>query len=582
MTQFAYNARGWVTETTFPSTLQESYTYDAMGNLLSKTDRKGNTIQYVYDALYRLEQKTYPDQSSVEYAYDLAGKVLQVGDPTGSYGFAYDNMGRLIGTSTQYAWLPGLNFQNAYGYDAASNRTSLTAPDGSVTSYTYDTLNRLHTLGNTWAGSFGFGYDALSRRTSLTRPNGVNTSYSYDAVSHLLSVLHQAGLNTLDGASYTYDAAGNRTSKTNYLNGITSNYSYDPIYELTQVTQGGGTTESYNYDAVGNRLSSLSVPNYSYNSSNELTSNSVGSYTYDANGNTLSDASGRSFTWDFENRLTQAVVPGTNGGATTFKYDPFGRRVQKSGPLGTTNYLYDGPSDIEEADGSGSTLARYAQSPAVDQPLAEFRSSAASYYAQDGLGSITSLSSAAGAVAGTITYDSFGNLIASTGTLTNPFKYTGREVDTETGIYYYRARYYDPASGRFIREDPRKDVVAGLNFYVYVHNNSPTFLDPFGRGPVGSAVQFARNVWGNVDSAMDWVFCALYARNCGNGLTDTYWALQKAQGTGTDAYINSNLSLANSTGSSSNSGLALKTCVVNAPCRDALANCVKFAAPNPF
>jgi len=180
MTQFAYNARGWVTETTFPSTLQESYTYDAMGNLLSKTDRKGNTIQYVYDALYRLEQKTYPDQSSVEYAYDLAGKVLQVGDPTGSYGFAYDNMGRLIGTSTQYAWLPGLNFQNAYGYDAASNRTSLTAPDGSVTSYTYDTLNRLHTLGNTWAGSFGFGYDALSRRTQLTRPNGVNTSYSYD------------------------------------------------------------------------------------------------------------------------------------------------------------------------------------------------------------------------------------------------------------------------------------------------------------------------------------------------------------------------------------------------------------------
>jgi YD repeat-containing protein len=97
-----------------------------------------------------------------------------------------------------------------------------------------------------------------------------------------------------------FDAAGNRTSKDNYLNGVTSSYSYDPLYELTQVTQSGSTTESYSYDAVGNRLSSSSVSSYSYNASNELTSNSVGSYTYDANGNTLSDASGKQYTWDFE------------------------------------------------------------------------------------------------------------------------------------------------------------------------------------------------------------------------------------------------------------------------------------------
>ncbi len=108
MTQFAYNSRGWVTQTTFPSNLQESYNYDLVGNLLSKTDRKNQTIQYVYDALYRLSSKTYPDSTSVEYAYDLAGKVQQVSDPTGTYSFAYDNMGRLIGTTTQYAWLPGL------------------------------------------------------------------------------------------------------------------------------------------------------------------------------------------------------------------------------------------------------------------------------------------------------------------------------------------------------------------------------------------------------------------------------------------------------------------------------------------
>jgi YD repeat-containing protein len=175
----------------------------------------------------------------VDYIYDLAGKIQQVGDPTGTYSFAYDNMGRLIGTTTQYSFLPGHNFQNAYTYDAASNRTSLTAPDTSISTYGYDTLNRMNGLANSWAGSFGLSYDALSRRTQLTRPNGINTNYGYDSVSHLLSVLHQAGTTTLDGASYTYDAAGNRSSKGNYLNGVTSNYSYDPLYELTQVTERG-------------------------------------------------------------------------------------------------------------------------------------------------------------------------------------------------------------------------------------------------------------------------------------------------------------------------------------------------------
>ena len=160
----------------------------------------------------------------------------------------------------------------------------------------------------------------------MTRPNGINTNYSYDPSSRLLSVLHQAGSTTLDGASYSYDPAGNRTSKTSYLNGITQNYGYDAIYQLLQVTQGSSTTESYSYDPVGNRLSSVGVASYSYNSSNELTTNSNGSYTYDANGNTLSDASGKQYTCDFENRLVQAVVPGTNGGTTTFKYDPFGRQ----------------------------------------------------------------------------------------------------------------------------------------------------------------------------------------------------------------------------------------------------------------
>jgi RHS repeat-associated protein len=421
--------------------------------------------------------KTYPDETSASYVYDLVGKIQQASDPTGTYAFAYDNMGRLIGTSTQYTSLPGYNFQNSYGYDAASNRTSLTAPDGSTNSYSYDTLNRMTTLTNSLTGQFGFGYDALSRRTQLTRPNGVNTSYSYDSASHLLSVLHQAGSTTLDGASYTYDYAGNRTSKTNDLNGTTWNYGYDATYELLQVTHNGSTKESFSYDAVGNRLSSSAVPSYSYNPSNELTSNSSGSYTYDANGNALSDASGKQYTWDFENRLVQVVNPGV--GTTTFKYDPFGRRIQKSGSLGVTNYLYDGENIIEEIDSSGNLLARYTQSAWMDQPLAELRSGTTSYYEADGLNSITSLSGSVGALASTYTYDSFGKLTVSTGTLTNPFRFTARESDLETGIYDYRARYYDQNTGRFLSEDPKilADTASG---YPYVRNNPVSLVDPRG------------------------------------------------------------------------------------------------------
>ena len=101
----------------------------------------------------------------MDYVYDLAGKIQQVADPTGTYGFAYDNMGRLIGTTTQYSFLPGNTYSNAYGYDAASNRTQFTAPDGSTNTYTYDTLGRLSALTNSLTGHFGFSYDNLSRRT---------------------------------------------------------------------------------------------------------------------------------------------------------------------------------------------------------------------------------------------------------------------------------------------------------------------------------------------------------------------------------------------------------------------------------
>jgi RHS repeat-associated protein len=487
-TYFTYDAFGRVTQTNFPSTLSETYAYDAVGNLTSKTDRKNQTINYVYDTLDRLSHRGYPDGSGVDYVYDLVGKIQQVNDPTGTYVFAYDNMGRLIGTTTSYSFLTSRTFTTSYTYDKNSNRTGFTDPEGGSTTYAYDTLNRLTTLTPPTAfttGSFGFSYDALSRRTQMTRPNGVNTDYTYDNLSRLLSVLHKLGGNTIDGATYTVDAIGNRTVKTNHLPGApTEAYTYDAIYQLTQVTQAGPTTtESYTYDPVGNRLSSLAAATWSYNASNHLTSISGSpgtTFTYDNNGNTLTktDSSGTTtFAWDYENRLASVTLPST--AVVSFRYDPLGRRIQKATSSATTIYAYEGDNIVQETDASGTAQARFTMGFSIDEPLAQLRSGATHFYSADGLGSITSLTNGAGAIAATYSYDTFGNLTSYSGLIVNPFRYTGREWDSEIGIYYYRARFHDASMGRFINEDSIR-FRAGINFFTYVENDPINLTDPKG------------------------------------------------------------------------------------------------------
>jgi RHS repeat-associated protein len=150
---------------------------------------------------------------------------------------------------------------------------------------------------------------------------------------------------------------------------------------------------------------------------------------------------------------------------------------------GPSVYLYDGGSIIQETDLTGSVVARYADNPQnADEPLSEVSGSSTDYYEQDGLGSVTSLSSAAGSRANSYTYDSFGNPIALTGMLVNAFRYTARELDAETDIYFNRARYYDPVAGRFISEDPIR-TRGGLNFYAYTGNSPVGWVDPYGFAP---------------------------------------------------------------------------------------------------
>ncbi len=278
------------------------------------------------------------------------------------------------------------------------------------------------------------------------------------------------------------------------------------------------TTETYTYDPVGNRLSTLSGSGWTYNSSNELTARPGATYTYDNNGNTLTktDATGTTnYAWGFENRLTSVTLPGS-GSTVSFKYDPFGRRIYKSSSSGTSVYAYDGVNLVEETNAAGAVVARYSQDLGVDEPLTMLRGATTSYYEVDGNDNVTSLSSAAGALTQTYTYNSFGNVTASSGSLTNPFQYTAREWDAETNLQFSRFRYYDPSVGRFISEDPIQ-FYGGTNFYAYTHNRPTYYVDAFG-------LQEGWNNYKNVGN----VFTLIRARGFANEALDAAenWARQ--------------------------------------------------------
>ncbi len=283
--------------------------YDNLDRLTSDATPQG-TVSYTYDNAGRRASLTVPGQSVVNYSFDAANRLAQITQGSAVVQFSYDADNRRTSVT-----LPN-GIVTSYSHDNASQLTGMTYTNG-ATAFVYDTLNRLQTLTPPSAfsgtGNFGFSYDALSRRTQMTRPNGLKSVYAYDNLSRLLSVLHQSGATTLDGASYTVDNAGNRATKTDQLAGVTSNYTYDPLYELTQVTQGVNTTESYSYDQVGNRLSSLGVSPYNYNGSNQLTSKPNTTYTYDSNGNTATkvDSTGTTqYFWDIENRLSSVTLAG--------------------------------------------------------------------------------------------------------------------------------------------------------------------------------------------------------------------------------------------------------------------------------
>ena len=245
----------------------------------------------------------------------------------------------------------------------------------------------------------------------------------------------------------------------------------DPSYKTHYATT------TYTYDKVGNRtdLGAVLAPG------NRLVKFNGDSLVYDADGNlTTRIRAGSPIQRLYWNSLGQLVAVWTSGAdSVSFGYDGAGRRVRKWTVTLTTRYLYDGDDLLAELDGAGNRVAEYTYYPGIDRPQSVRRGGQMYYYAQDFPGNVVGLVNSSGTVTNQYRYTPWGATELAQEGVANSLRFGGRQYDSETGLYYNRARYYDPAVGRFISEDPL-GLAAGINLYAFAGNDPANGRDPSG------------------------------------------------------------------------------------------------------
>jgi RHS repeat-associated protein len=476
-TSLAYDSLDRLISVTNPLGQIETYVYDRRSNVATKQDPKGQSITYTHDALDRLTKKSQPDDT-VNYTYDAMGNLLTVADSDSSLTFIYDALNRLTETRTgATAVQPASTVR--YSYNANGKRSTMTDPKGGVTTYAYDALSRLTSVSDPGPNTFTFAYDALSRRTGVSRPSGLNTTYAYDAGGRLTNLVHTGGPGTLQ-YSYTYNRTGQRNSLTD--NSGSHTYLYDGLYRLVNVVHPlGNPTETYSYDAVGNRTASQLSASYTHNAANRLTADAAFDYVYDANGNLIQKterATGKitRYSFDSENRLIKIDFP--DGGTAAYFYDGMGRRIEKNFNGTITQQVYDGNDVVAEYTG-GAVSSQFTYGPGIDEVLSVRQGTLTAFFQSDVQGTVTRVVKSDGTQLASYVYDSFGRIVSETGTRLSRYAFQGRELDAESGLYYFRARYYDPTAGRFLTEDPNP-LTRQLNNYTFVENDPVNLLDPLG------------------------------------------------------------------------------------------------------
>ena len=279
----------------------------------------------------------------------------------------------------------------------------------------------------------------------MTRPNGVTTSYEYDTVNRLKRLKHSSASQTIEDLQYGYNG-DDEISSISSLNSATllpTAKTATSANEANRISQFGNA--SYNFDDKGQTTTKT---------------DSIGATVYN---------------WDARGRMTSANLP--NGQTVSYSYDALGRRSARTANNQTTSFVYDGQDVVQDKTAS-SVQADYINGLGIDDKLKVSNTSGSLYFLKDHLGSTQGLTGVSGSVAEWQRYEAFGQSSVSN-SLTR-YGYTGRERDEQTGLNYYRARWYDTEQGRFISQDPIGFKSGTANFYEYVNNNPISFNDPSG------------------------------------------------------------------------------------------------------
>jgi YD repeat-containing protein len=399
ITQYAYDGQSQLIRVTDPRTLATRYTidglgktsqlnspdsgtthrtFDAAGNELTTSDAKGQTTSRQYDALNRLTRITYADNSHDILLWDLGangeGRLARIeqrdvaGTLVAAIGRQYDPHGRLTQETRNLA---GIDYVTQYRY-SSGRLVGVTYPSGNEINYTLDAQGQISEVRLTAGGQVRTLATAIARHPfggirQLTNGAGQLLTWGQDTDGRPSS--YTLGNQTWQIA---YDTASRIAAQTNInAPAQTASYGYDPLDRLTQAVL-PSVTHGYGYDATGNRLSQTSggaTRSYTISpASNRLSAiagSSARAYTYDANGSITGDGAGQTFAYDARGRLTGVTVAGAT---TTYRLDPLGQRIRKTGAEDTV-YHYDQEGRlISETAPDGAPRKDYVW--LGDQPLA--------------------------------------------------------------------------------------------------------------------------------------------------------------------------------------------------------------------
>jgi RHS repeat-associated protein len=513
VTTYEYDEKGRREAIIRPDNKLSTIAYNDAEKTVTITDFNNKTVKYTYNDENQVVSKQYQNESgaTVSVTYTSNGLEETITDSRGATVYKYDNLGQLISRKDPTG--PYLASGNSIEYKYESRQVSEVKTPTRTTNYTYytggDAEGRLKTVSTPELGTVTYVYYPDGNLWKTFYPNNLVETRTYDSLGRLdllktakVDPVTQQELQVVSSYDYLVDGVGNRKEVVEQ-NGRKVEYEYDDLHRLleekvTNDPNGNNRIVSYTYDAVGNRLTKTDsvsgLTTYTYNNLNQLdfltAENVVTDYTYDDNGNLISEVTGNNSTvyrWanDGENRLMGVTV--NEGGVTrnvAYQYNAQGIRVGKVVDGVETRYLIDELQPysqvVEEYDTAGNPKGSYVYG--LDL-IGKLQGNQPSFYHVDGLGSTRLLTNGTGQVSDTYSYDAYGNLIASTGVSNNAYLFAGEQRDGETGLDYLRARYYDPFLGRFVSPDAYEGSLndpMSLHDYQYAHANPVVNVDPSG------------------------------------------------------------------------------------------------------